>query len=257
MKIKILVVTHKRYQMPSDSMYLPIQSGSALYQDLGYLRDDSGDNISIKNAAYNELCPLYWAWKNIDEDYIGLVHYRRLLSKKIYSNIDNVLSLAEIKGLLKKADIILPKKRNYYYETVYKHYVNSQKSRKDMHTNDLETLKKIIKNYYPEYLEAYNKVMNRKKIHMFHIFIMNREKFNEYCEFLFDIAFKLEEELENIRIDKTRYIGAITEFLMDIWIEKNNYKYVETNLMELERKNLIRRIILILKRKFINHNVKL
>ena len=63
MNIKVVVCTHKKYEMPSDKMYLPVQSGSALYDDLGYQRDDKGDNISLKNTSYNILCVKYWAWK--------------------------------------------------------------------------------------------------------------------------------------------------------------------------------------------------
>ena len=44
---------------------------------LGYQGDDAGDNISEKNPYYCELTGLYWAWKNLDADYIGLAHYRR------------------------------------------------------------------------------------------------------------------------------------------------------------------------------------
>ena len=71
--IKIIVVTHKQYTMPQDkNMYYPVQSGSAIYEDLGIQRDDEGENISKKNPTYNELCPLYWAWKNLDSDYLGI-----------------------------------------------------------------------------------------------------------------------------------------------------------------------------------------
>lgn len=258
MNTKILVVTHKNYDMPSDSIYVPIQSGSILNKDLGYLRDDSGDNISDRNIAYNELCPLYWAWKNIDAENIGLVHYRRHLSlNKNKKNIENVLTLQQINKLFEKADIILPPMRKYYFESVYTHYVKSQKNREQLHSNDLKALKEIIIESHKDYLEAFNKVMSKNKAHMFHIFIMKKDKFNEYCEFLFDIAFKLEDKLHSTRPDKTRYIGGITEFLMDIWIEKNNYNYVEANLLELEKKNIIIRSFLVFKRKFINYNTKL
>lgn len=45
MDIKILVATHKQYWMPEDRFtYLYI--GCAGKADLGYLGDDTGDNIS-------------------------------------------------------------------------------------------------------------------------------------------------------------------------------------------------------------------
>ena len=80
MDIKVIVAAHKPYRMPQDSMYLPLQVGRALAdQDLGWQGDNTGDNISLKNPYYCELTGLYWAWKNLKADAIGLVHYRRFL----------------------------------------------------------------------------------------------------------------------------------------------------------------------------------
>lgn len=75
--IKIIVASHKKYNMPENDMYLPLQVGSRGKEDLGYARDDVGENISSKNQHFCELTGLYWAWKNLENDYIGLVHYRR------------------------------------------------------------------------------------------------------------------------------------------------------------------------------------
>ena len=55
MDIKILVAAHKKYWMPKDSVYLPIQVGDALHPALGYIPDNTGDNISAKNPNYCEL----------------------------------------------------------------------------------------------------------------------------------------------------------------------------------------------------------
>ena len=80
MKIRMIVATHKPYWMPEDPVYLPVQVGAAGRESLGFQRDDEGENISAKNPNYCELTGLYWAWKNLDADYIGLVHYRRYFS---------------------------------------------------------------------------------------------------------------------------------------------------------------------------------
>ena len=75
--IKIIVAVHKEYWMPLDSVYLPLFVGAIGKNDIHYQRDDEGENISYKNPFYCELTGLYWAWKNMEDDYIGLVHYRR------------------------------------------------------------------------------------------------------------------------------------------------------------------------------------
>ena len=85
MDIKILVAAHTKYWMPNNSVFLPIQVGAALHPALGYIPDTTGDNISAKNPNYRELTGLYWAWKNLDCEYIGLCHYRRYFGHTVYS----------------------------------------------------------------------------------------------------------------------------------------------------------------------------
>ena len=81
-KIKIIIATHKKYKMPKDNIYLPLYVGSKEKENIGFTRDDTKDNISDKNPYFCELTGLYWAWKNLDDDYIGLSHYRRHFSVK-------------------------------------------------------------------------------------------------------------------------------------------------------------------------------
>ena len=123
--IKIIIATHKKYEMPTDDMYLPLHVGKEGKDDLGYTGDNTGKNISKKNPYYCELTGVYWAWKNLKADYIGLAHYRRhfSLKKKSKDKFENILTSNEASKLLEKTDIILPKKRKYYIETLYNHYI--------------------------------------------------------------------------------------------------------------------------------------
>ena len=79
-ELRIIVATHKPYRMPEGSCYLPLQVGAFGKPSLGpeYRRDDEGENISARNSSWCELTGLYWAWKNLRADALGLVHYRRL-----------------------------------------------------------------------------------------------------------------------------------------------------------------------------------
>ena len=125
MDIKVLVATHKKYRMPKHSCYLPIHVGKEGKEDIGYIGDNTGDNISYKNANYCELSGLYWGSKNLNCDYLGLVHYRRHFSiKKINplsykNNFQYIISEDEIKSILEEYDLIVPTKRRYYIETLY------------------------------------------------------------------------------------------------------------------------------------------
>ena len=62
------------------------------------------ENISQLNPYYCELTGLYWAWKNLDCDYLGLVHYRRYFTKKNQFYREN-LKIDEV--VLNKDDIEL------------------------------------------------------------------------------------------------------------------------------------------------------
>ena len=42
MDIKIIIATHKKYEMPRDSIYLPLHVGAEGKGDLGYARDNTG-----------------------------------------------------------------------------------------------------------------------------------------------------------------------------------------------------------------------
>ena len=116
--IRVIVATHKKYRMPGDSMYIPVHVGAEGKKSIGYQRDDQGENISSLNSAFCELTGLYWAWKNLDAEYIGLAHYRRHFKgwKKSKDLFEEVLTLEEANSILDHSDtdIILTKKRKYY-----------------------------------------------------------------------------------------------------------------------------------------------
>ena len=105
--IKVIVATHKEYQMPLDELYLPLHVGADSNKNkTDYKKDNTGKNISKKNPYFCELTGLYWAWKNLKADYIGLVHYRRYFTnsnKKYKTTIEkfkHVLTLKEADKLL-------------------------------------------------------------------------------------------------------------------------------------------------------------
>ena len=129
MNSKILVATHKQYHFPNNDLYSPIHVGKSLSEnDFGYLGDNRGNNISDKNRNFCELTALYWAWKNDyfkTYNYCGLAHYRRYLSGDLTFNQFNILSSDQIKDLMSDHDILLPKKRKYYIETIENHYCNA------------------------------------------------------------------------------------------------------------------------------------
>lgn len=250
--IKVIVATHKKYQMPSDKLYLPVQVGAEGKTDLGYTKDNTGDNISTKNPYFCELTGLYWAWKNLDADYIGLVHYRRhfTLSKKktkdINKNINSVLSSEQIEKLLKDNDVLLPKKRKYYIENLYNHYKHT------MHIETLDETRKIINEKYPNYLPEFDKLHKRTSMHAFNMLVMKKDILDGYCKWLFDILFELEKRIDSSKYDKfhARFFGRVSERLLDIYLNTNGIKYAEVPFIEIEKINWIKKGTSFLKAKF-------
>lgn len=249
MKIKILVAAHKKFPMPNAEGYMPILVGAArnYKPEIEYQRDDEGENISSKNPNYNELTAVYWAWKNLkDVDAIGLVHYRRLFFDAKPYSLSNVLSIKKIEELLTQYDVILPKKRNYYIETNYSHYIHAH------HKEPLDKTREIIVQYYPDYLFNYDKVMHRTKAHMFNMFIMKRDAFESYCAFVFGVLSKLENKIDvsNYSVQEARVYGYISELLMDVWLETNLYKYTEVAWGQIGSKHLVKKAISFINRKY-------
>lgn len=252
MNIKILIATHKKYWMPSDKVYMPIHVGRKGKEDLGYLGDNTGENISIKNSNYCELTGLYWAWKNLNCEYIGLCHYRRyfahkLKSSKLEDKKQSIFTKDDYERFLQQYDVILPKKRNYFIETVRSQYEHAHNKR------DLDEIEKIIRTQYPSYIEAFEKVMNSRKLYIYNMFVMNKALFDEYCTWLFDILFTLEKRIDITNYDKynARVFGFLSERLFNVWLEKKQLKIKTVNVVFLEKINWIKKGKDFLKRKFL------
>ena len=247
MEIKIIVATHKKYWMPEDTIYLPLHVGKQGKEEIGYLGDETGKNISFKNKDYCELTGMYWAWKNLQCDYIGLVHYRRHFIREKHFFWQNkkslVLGKAELAELLKKNDIIVPKQRRYYIETIYSQYAHAHDKRA------LDEVEKIIMEKYPEYNEAFERLRQRTWAHMFNMCIMKRIYFDAYCDWLFDVLFSLEARLADY---EPRVFGFMSERLFDVWLEANQITYKEVPVMFMEQQNWLKKGMQFLKRKITN-----
>lgn len=249
LSIKILIATHKKYWMPHEPVYLPIHVGAEGKPDLGYTKDNTGDNISAKNKNFCELTGLYWAWKNLDADYLGLVHYRRYFTKKEVRNVDakrsQILSEKDWETLLAKYPVVVADKREYYIESNRSHYNHAH------HRDGLDLAEAIIKETYPDYLPAFEKVMNRTWAHMFNMFVMRRDLFDDYMTWMFDILFDLEKRVDITSWDtyESRIYGFVSELLLDVWLEKNHVSYHEQNVSFMEKQNWLKKGGAFLKRK--------
>ncbi len=219
-KIRIYAMTHKRFDESNIDLYKPLFVGAAGKDNTyGYLRDDEGDNISSKNCYYSELTGIYYIYKNVtDVDIIGTCHYRRYL----VDDNDSLLNKEQIVGFLEEYDCITSKCLNLNYT----YYYGFSENHKPYY---LDETRKVISRIYPDYLEDYDRLVNDKGTFFGNIMIARRELFCNYCKWLFDILFELED---NIVIEEEdsyhrRIFGFISEFLWYLWVVHNNIKAKE------------------------------
>ena len=211
--VKILVVCHKNTALLKSKILLPIQVGTALGKEKleNMLADDTGENISEKNPMYCELTAQYWAWKNLEADYYGFFHYRRYLNfsdrkykEDRWGNVrEDALSEAmkkkyalsddKIETLVRDYDLIISEEKNVVSmpgkaANVYEQY----KYGDSLHIEDLECISAIVKEKYPDYAEDLDVYLKGKYTCFCNMYIMKKELFHEYMEWLFSILFEFE-----------------------------------------------------------------
>ena len=247
--IRVIVAAHKAYRMPEDPMYLPLHVGKAgKDMELGFQGDNTGENISEKNPAFCELTGIYWAWKNLDADYIGLAHYRRhFRGKPGKEKWECVLSEQEAQRLLETVDVLLPRRRNYYIETVYSQYVHAHPA------EGLDLALSLASAGGENYVRAVEGLKKRTWTHIYNMFIMRRDIFEDYCDWLFRILFEVERQIDTSTYsdyDK-RLFGFLSERLLDVYLEANGISYKEIPVMFMENQNWLKKGSAFLRRKFI------
>ena len=217
--IRILIACHKKCEVATDSIYMPIQVGAKGKESIGFLRDDTGVNISGKNNLYCELTGLYWAWKNLNYDYLGLVHYRRYFKLRLShlfgkSNLSDVLTEEDTILLLQKYKIIVPKKRRYFIESCYSHYAHTFDGKQ------FDIAREVIKDMYPDYLNCFDRFMKGDSCWLFNMFIMDRSMVDKYCNWLFPILEEIDRryEAKDLTDFEKRYLGRVGERLFNVWL---------------------------------------
>lgn len=241
MKTTMYVMTHKKFDCPKIDGYVPLHVGKEGKEDIGYLGDNTGESISIKNPNYCELTGIYWLWKNKqDSDIIGISHYRRYFTKQhFFRNPKYFLNKKYIEKSLEKYDIILPKRE------IYKESANEQYCLESGFIKDLNIIREIISEKYPQYLNVYDKVMNQNLMHQFNMLVCTKKVYDEYCTWLFDILFNLEQkiDLNNGYNDyQKRIYGFLSERLLNVWVYHNKLKIKKVRVVNLAmtKKDIIR-----------------
>lgn len=219
MSVTIFAMTHKAFPAPQDPIYVPLQVGRAGAQDLGYIGDDTGVSISEKNCYYGELTGVYWVWKNIKtSDHVGICHYRRYFC----TEEGRILTGREYDAILSDYDIITSKKLKLNY-SYYDGYAS------DYNIHDLEVTGEVIREYYPDYQEAFERLVHEKGTYFGNMMVCKKALYDEYCAWLFGIFEKAEGQIDASGYDAyhRRVYGFISEFLLYVWVEVRGLKAYE------------------------------
>lgn len=220
MNIKIYTLTHKKFDVPPDPMYVPLQVGSAVHEDLGYLRDDDGENISSQNCYYSELTGFYWIWKNDHtSDYVGTCHYRRYL----INEQEKVLTKQEYESLLTHYDLVTTKMErldNSYYEGFAANH----------NIQALEATGEVIREKYPGYYDIFERMVHGPKTYYCNMLVTSKQLFDSYAEWLFGIFFEVQRRIDPDNGEDAyhkRVFGFISEFLLTVWVSVQKLKVCE------------------------------
>ena len=235
--IKILVCYHKKDNLFKNEVLVPIHCGRALACEASkdgkiseedyrwmldnMIGDDTGDNISDLNREFNEMTAIYWAWKNYDKlgnpDYIGLNHYRRLFNID-FNNLDKLLE------------------KYYFIKTAH------AKAEKSLYDDWRMSKKEWTDNEYLDKALECSKQLNielGKDIEKFfksgiqggwcNMFILPRDEFFKYCEFIFNILFKLPKPKKVLRT-----AGMFIERLTSYYLYKlsQNHSYLDVGYVD-------------------------
>ena len=179
----MLCYDKEEYGFVDNEVMTPLQCGAANGKDVCELKDNTGDNISTANFLYVETTGLYWIWKNVkDATYKGQTQYRRRLE-----GVDDTM---DYDAIFKDHDVICAKPYNYPAnhaafipsDTVAGGYAYSHCK------DDLDSLEQIVKSVHPDYAEDWDKyITNGENLYYSNGFVLRAEKYDEYCQFLFDL----------------------------------------------------------------------
>jgi hypothetical protein len=227
--MKLFCCYHKDAPVAVSPLLFPIHVGKAVASlSLPFPGDDTGDSISSKNPFFCELTAFYWIWKNVQEDVIGLCHYRRYLNLKndhkcVYDLGDNFakrfgLTEENIRQILTSYDMILPMSQTEKVPIpLYDHDATHHVKR------DLDLVLDLIREQSEDEYQIASRVLHTTtEAYWLNIFITRKPIVDAYATWLFNLLFKLEAKIqadvETRDPFQRRVYGFLSERLFNVWL---------------------------------------
>jgi lipopolysaccharide biosynthesis glycosyltransferase len=242
--IKICVSSDKQSYVPEHPLLFPIQTGVVLQNayNANELHNKKGENISAHFTLLGELAAQYWAWKNIDADYYGLMQANKYFSFSattypvdsqgyislglIDNDALNMLGFDEksMRNIIENNDIItnIPVHFDRLYRLPPKERNVLGQYARDSHNirNDLELAFTLIRETYPDFAQDVTRYANDKTACLGNTYIMSKEFMFGYNEWLFAVLEKLETAYIALYTADhvVRSINSIAERLFGIYL---------------------------------------
>lgn len=241
-KVRMYVASHKKAQFPPASVYVPVQVNAAAVKErfLGFRYDDEGENISDRNARYCEMTVQYWAWKNEEADYYGFCHYRRYFNlsgnqykengwgEVIADYIDDDairkfgLTNEKLAEALQDCDVLCSPRNDVSafpspLSSIREHWHKAE----HLLDEDLEILEEVVRELQPRYSAALEKVLSGSAISFCNMYVMRKDIFFDYCQWLFPLLERFEEKRDYSHYSKEalRTVGHLAERLFNVYME--------------------------------------
>ena len=231
-KIKLFMVYHKDSPRLDAYPFVPIQVGPAPDIPGIEYRDDFNDSIAAKNPNFCELTAQYWIWKNVKADYVGLMHYRRLIPfngcsdwtftdfspetcRRFGWNAESVEKLlAKYDILLPPNDIVFPPGEPRHIMTPYEFHCYEHRK------GDIDAALAAIREVTPEFADYADRALCKSHHECFgNICVMRKDLFDAYSEWLFKVLFVVERRIEiPANREEARLFGFLSERLVMVWL---------------------------------------
>lgn len=231
--------------------FTPIQAGASLNNiELGVIKDNENGTLSKYNNLYCEVSTFDEIFNRTTSDYIGIMHYRRMLTapKKgqvlakmlwrrwlrlarkpeitikgefLINNHINLqrecLNLLDYMGKnISNFDIITPHKITTCPSKMKDHY---EKNHVAQH---YKTFRDVLISLNPIYHECFEKAEHLSYGYFYNIFIMKRQIFTTYWS---DLSVALQKtrsatNVDGLDVQEQRYLGFLAERYMNVFLIK-------------------------------------
>lgn len=207
--LDIFIASHKAFtpivKNPMYKIVYPFKidnSNTKLQQLYGH------DNFAVPQQFYCEIA-MYIELPQLTslKDYVGTCHYRRYFQFR-----DNI---PDMNNIFKKYDAVVAAPLPFDI-TVLQQYG-------EVHNiEDLYITQGIVAEKYPEYNQAFKDVMNSKMLFPYNMFIMKKDNFLEYIDFVKNI---LETYLQVINFDVSKRIKDNSQKYLKDYYPNNTLNY--------------------------------